>query len=765
MGNFRSLALAGLVLLAGCDDDFPSWHASDGGASNGDGGLSGSDGATGTDDDGGTIGPEPTGPCEVTFRFVPPSGTSAQSVEARGEWDGFVAGTTLAPVAGGAFEGRVTHMPGLVAYKLVVDGNWQLDPGARLRKYVGNVENSAVRVANCHIPALSLTSKSLSRAQAGQGQLSAEVAFAPSVEGAQLDAASVHATLRRDGAATAVAQVSAAGTQIKLTVPQLSDGKYTVLVNAADRNGHAAHPLRLVFWVEAQPFEWQDALLYMTMTDRFRDGDPSNNPAKTAGVDVRVDFQGGDLDGVRAAVNDGTFDKLGVTALWLSPFPTNPSGPWKAADGVHDVMGYHGYWPVRPRAVEPRLGGEVALKALVKEAHAHGIRVLADFVVNHVHQEHDYFQQHPSWFRTGCVCGGPSCDWTEHRLDCLFAPYLPDVNWTVPEVSEQYGDDAVWWLDTFDLDGLRVDAVKHVEDLAVINLSARIRDEFEAAGTRVLLTGETAMGWSDCGLACNADQYGTISRYIGPDGLDGQADFVLYHAVPYRAFAADQKGMIHVDYWTQQSVSQYPADALMTPYIGSHDTARFVTLASYRGQDASHDPGVPNNQWDQIASMPPDGEPYARLRLAMSWLLTLPGAPLVYYGDEYGEWGGVDPNNRVLWRGNGTLSSDEQATLTRVRALGTARRELVALRRGDYRSLSSTEDTLVYARVAAPGQVAIVALTRAAGGATASAVLPTGLGLADGTVLHDRLGGPDVKVVGAAISVPLGGRGAVVLAP
>ena len=60
-----------------------------------------------------------------------------------------------------------------------------------------------------------------------------------------------------------------------------------------------------------------------------------------------------------------------------------------------------------------------------------------------------------------------------------------------------------------------------------MNLSARLRDAFEASGTKFFLTGETAMGWSDCGLACNQDQYGTISRYIGPHGLDGQFDFVL----------------------------------------------------------------------------------------------------------------------------------------------------------------------------------------------------------------------------------------------
>src|SRR5581483_5351307 len=140
-------------------------------------------------------------------------------------------------------------------------------------------------------------------------------------------------------------------------------------------------------------------------------------------------------------------------------------------------------------------------------------------------------------------------------------------------------DDALWWIDRFDLDGLRIDAVKHVEDSAVINLSGRVREEF---GSQVFLMGETAMGWSDCDLGCNKWQYDTISQYVGPRGLNGQFDFPLYYAVPMQVFAHDYKGMIHADYWSQASTWMYPPGSIMTPYIGSHDTPRFVTLATYR---------------------------------------------------------------------------------------------------------------------------------------------------------------------------------------
>jgi glycosidase len=465
-------------------------------------------------------------------------------------------------------------------------------------------------------------------------------------------------------------------------------------------------------------------------------------------------------------IASGALDRLGVNTIWLSPFHTNPAGAYLAQDGVHLSTGYHGYWPTRARQVDARIGGDAALTAMVAEAHAHGIRVLQDFVVNHVHKEHEYVAQHPAWFRTGCVCGTANCDWTAHRLDCMFSDYLPDVDWTVPEVSEQFGDDAVYWLDTFDLDGFRIDAVKHVEDACIANLTARVREEFEATGTRVFMTGETAMGWNGDSPAANQTEYDTISRYIGPNGLDGQFDFVLYHAAAYRTFAYDEKGLLHADFWAQESGRQYPAGAVMTPYIDSHDTARSVTVATYRGQDASHARAIAtDNKWSNVAGPPTDAEPYQRHRLALTWLFGLPGAINLYYGDEYGQWGGADPNNRAAWRGDQALTGEEATTLAFTERLGTARRELPALRRGAYRSIYGTDDALLFARVGAAGEVALVALTRLAAGTIIQAALPATLGLPNGTTLRDRLGGPDVVVTNGALAVTLGPRGAAILAP
>jgi glycosidase len=706
-------------------------------------------------------------PCLTTFRYVPPAGTKPGSVQVSGEWNGFATpGTVLAgPDPQGAYVGSVALAPGLVAYKLVVDGQFMLDPGARLRKYVGSVENSAVRVVDCRAPLLTLTSQSATRPAAGQGRYQAAAAFRAGQGAPPLDPAAVSARIRRGSAqSTLPVAVDSASGAIVVDATQLGDGKYSIFIDAKDTAGRAAPTLRLVFWIEGSAFSWQDAVIYMAMVDRFKNGEPANDAPRTPAADGRADFLGGDLQGLRAVIAAGTLDALGVNVIWLSPFHANPAGAYLAQDGVHLSTGYHGYWPTRARAIDPRIGDDAALEALVAEAHAHGIRVLQDFVVNHVHKEHEYVAQHPDWFRTGCVCGTANCDWTTHRLDCTFSDYLPDVNWTVPAAGEQFADDAVYWLDNFDLDGLRIDAVKHVEDVCITNLTARVRDEFEASGTRVFMTGETAMGWQGDSVPQNQSEYDTINRYIGPHGLDGQFDFVLHHAVAYRTFAYDDKGLLHADFWAQESGRQYPKNAVMTPYIDSHDTARSVTVATYRGQDAVHARSIAtDNKWTNVAGPPDGAEPYQRHRLGLAWLYGLPGAINLYYGDEYGQWGGADPNNRAMWRGDQTLGGEEATTLDFVRKLGTARKELVALRRGAYVPVNGTDDALVFARVAG-SDAALVALTRTAGGTTVQATLPSSLGWANGTTLRDRLGGANVVVTNGSVSIPLGPRGSAILA-
>lgn len=687
--------------------------------------------------------------CVTEFSFGPDP--SVSSVQLAGEW-GWESPEPMVRGSDGVYRAERDLTSGVYCYKFIVDGEWVLDPANAYQAYCSDELNSGVRVPERSLPLLTLDGE----AGFDGHEFTARVLFNAGCGGD--GPAEVTATIVHDFEEHPVdATWSDDDWSLTIALSDLHVGKHTVLIVANDESGRAAERLLLPFWVEEEPFSWQDAVIYMIMTDRFVNGDSSNDPEASPGAEPTADWYGGDLRGITNTIQSGYFDELGIRALWITPFNAGTTETYPDNNGTHMVTGYHGYWPIEPREVDPRLGSADDLREMVTAAHEHGIRIMMDLVVNHVHEDHQYYRDHSDWFNDGCICASPGCDWTTHRLECLFASYMPDIDWRNEDASEQFIEDALWWLETFDLDGFRIDAVKHVNDLAIFNIGTRIVETFEQAGTNYYLDGETAMGWVGHDLESNLGEYETISRYIAPQGLDGQFDFVLYHAVSYNVHAYGEYGYLHLDYWTLQSQLHYPEGAIMTPFVGSHDSSRFLSQCDYRGQDAAHDAGIPNNKWpDQILPEAPDEEEaYERARLGFCWLLTIPGAPLVYQGDEYGEYGGGDPDNRHMFRAVGALSPRESAFLDDLRDLGQVRRDVVALRRGGYQSIGATETFLPFVRETHDGDAALVAINSDL--STVEAVVDlTGTPLI-GESLEDALGwGATVSVDGtqATVSIP-----------
>ena len=700
----------------------------------------------GGDDDPGPTTDVPLRDCLTRFEFVPIGNVT--SVALAGQWDW----TTKEPMTltGDRYTLDKELPAGIHAYKFVVtrDGNeeWVLDPANAYRAYDGGVENSGMRVGDCRAPLVKLASHETS----ADGAVT-KLALFRGADGAAIE--SLRIVRKFEGAETEL-EYERDGGDVAIWLSGLPTGKHTIIAEATAADGKTSRVL-VPFWIERERFDWRDALIYMVMNDRFRNGNPANDPAPSVGADYMAEFYGGDLAGVTQAIEDGTLEAMGVTALWLSPFVENT--PRFHYDGTHGVTAFHGYWPTSARRVDPRLGTEQELDALVTAAHRKGIRVLMDFVINHVHEDHEYFAANPDWFRTGCTCGTPGCDWTDKRLECLFKPYLPDVNWQHPQASETFIEDAMWWLERFDLDGLRVDAVKHVEDLAIFNLSTRIHERFEQGGTEYFLLGETAMGWAGDNVQDNLKEYATISRYVGDRALNGQFDFVLHHATASRVWTDDLNGMLHLDYWTRQSLMHYPSGSIMTPFVGSHDSSRIITRAQY-GSGAD----VIRQKWgDQTRPAPPStDEPYDRVAIAYAWTLLVPGAPLLYYGDEYGEHGGDDPDNRHMWVPPAERDARQSGLHARIARVGQVRRELPELRRGDYVPLTVTEDVLSFARTFA-SQTAIVVINRAPEPRTIEITVPTNVT----STITDRLdpGGRSFTPAGGKISVTMAPRSAAVL--
>jgi glycosidase len=365
-----------------------------------------------------------------------------------------------------------------------------------------------------------------------------------------------------------------------------------------------------------------------------------------------------------------------------------------------------------------------------------------DVVLNHVHQYHPYVTQHPDWFDPRCTCGTAACPWSSHIETCWFTGYLPDVAFDRPESLEAQVDDAMGWVRRFDLDGLRVDAVPMMPRFVTRLLTARAH-RLEGLRTRQYLLGETYTG---------PEGHDLIRWYLGPQGLDGQFDFPLMWAL--RAVFAHESAPL----WTLDDVFAASREAwagstaVMGLMVGNHDVTRFLSEAA--GQ-------YTGDPWNEPPPVPDDPVPYRRLLLAQAFVLTAPGAPILYYGDELGMPGAGDPDNRRPMRFDAERSANERALQAQIERLGRLRRCLPALRRGGFEPLRVTRDQYAYLRDVGDGAPALVVLNRAAQPADVRVALPRGLG-----PLVDALSGaPAVPAADGELRVRVGARSPAVLIP
>ncbi|MBU1430051.1 hypothetical protein KKF91_05735 [Myxococcota bacterium] len=715
--------------------------------------------------------PWPRRRCEIEIAYTDPGAAAVSVAGAFSDWtprpmirEGDRFSVTL--------DARDGLSPGqLYAYKLVVDGRWILDPEGTHRKYDGDCVNSAFLFPDCEAPAVTLAPI--------RPQLS-ENRGAVTVQGRAFKAASgaeiVDLSARLDGEAVALAVDESGAFSVALTALEI--GRHTLSVRAIDAAGEAAAPIDAVFWVEASPFEWRSGPLYLLFIDRFANGARDTDDPVGAPVPYGADWHGGDLWGALAALEDGYFDRLGVKSIWLSPVNRQVEGHFGErdpnADPNHQITAYHGYWPIRAREVDPRYGGDEALRAFIEAAHRRGIRVLLDLINNQIHAQHEYMAAHPDWFRSDCLCGiDPGCGWSERPLDCLFAAYLPDINWRQPEAQAQFISDALYWIEAFGVDGFRVDAVKHVETTSIYNLRAAISERFEAGGARIVMLGETAVSASDrfddqCGEVY-ASGYEWIAAYTGPAALDGQFDFPTHH----RMQAGLLDGTLPFDALEgilADMEAAYPPESLHVQFLGSHDASRMASRAAgdpAAGCRFDDQPGCA-----QLATTPEDPAVFARLRRAQALLMTMPGLPLLYYGDEIALPGGNDPDSRrdMIWgdglaaldMSGGALSAQQQALRGWMEALGALRGAHPALAVGARRELYIEPDFYAFARWTAE-DVVVAAFSRSEAWIEREVSLaPIGRAVPS---LRVALGEGEVTVEGAVMRLRIAPQAAVILTP
>ncbi len=247
------------------------------------------------------------------------------------------------------------------------------------------------------------------------------------------------------------------------------------------------------------PFDWKAANVYFLLTDRFNNGDTSNdlNFDRSLETGKLRGFEGGDLKGITQKIKEGYFTKLGINAIWMTPIVEQIHGATDEGTGV--TYGFHGYWAKDWTAIDPNYGTKEDLKELVDVAHENGIRVLLDAVINHTGPVTAIDPVWPEdWVRTS-----PKCEYSNYQntITCTLVENLPDIrtesNQEValpPQLVEKWKEEGRYeqelkeldaffektghpraprfyimkWLSDyiteFGIDGYRCDTVKHTEE-------------------------------------------------------------------------------------------------------------------------------------------------------------------------------------------------------------------------------------------------------------------------------------------------------------
>jgi glycosidase len=454
------------------------------------------------------------------------------------------------------------------------------------------------------------------------------------------------------------------------------------------------------------PPVWQDRVFYEIFVRSFADS--TTGPLAGDGIG---DFQG--LIERLDYLNDGdpaTTDDLGITGIWLMPISPSPS--------------YHGYDVTDYYAVNPQYGSMEDLRRFLAEAHRRGIVVITDLVLNHSSVKHPAFRaalrddpQYRDWYifvpeSEVPTTRGPWDQVVWHELGRkhyygIFWSGMPDLNYRTPAVTAEAHRIAQFWLRDVGVDGFRLDAIRHLiengDEMSDTPETVAWLQDFQRHVRRVAPEAFTV------GEVWTVTE--TVSDYVAKDALDLAFEFELATAILEAARTGQGDKLT---YAIANVARSYPAGRYAT-FVTNHDQNR---IASELREDS------------------------ARMKLAASLLLTLPGVPFIYYGEEIGQIG-AKPDEMIrnpmpwtsgthggfttaaqpwepLQRGHerrnvATQEADPDSLLHHYKRLIRLRQSEPALRRGAVRVLETGRaDVVAWERVLGERRLVVVANLSAA---------------------------------------------------
>jgi len=329
----------------------------------------------------------------------------------------------------------------------------------------------------------------------------------------------------------------------------------------------------------------KDDVIYFIMVDRFADSDVEANLPDVDKDNLRA-FQGGDLQGI--IDNLDYIKSTGATAIWLTPIMEN--GP----------NGYHGYWIYDFYKVDPHFGTLETFKALVVKAHEMGLKIILDYIVNHTGYDAPWLNDpdKADWFHPDRTIS----NWKDaEEVELGWLAGLPDLDQSNPDVSSYFIENALWWIKETNIDGFRLDTMRHVSKTFWEDFSVAIKSE----DPDFFLLGEV---W---------DQNVKTLETYHQVGIDSLTNYSLFNGIN-NAFTATANMFSLVNALDKEKSFTHPE--LNAIFIDNHDNARFASVNPRRSLDY--------------------------VKQALTFVYTYPAIPVIYYGTELGMSGAFDPENR-----------------------------------------------------------------------------------------------------------------------
>ncbi|GAB6100141.1 hypothetical protein JCM16358_20200 [Halanaerocella petrolearia] len=418
----------------------------------------------------------------------------------------------------------------------------------------------------------------------------------------------------------------------------------------ADTNSRtAAKATEFAYYVDDyQTPQWaKDAIIYQVFVDRFRDGNKDNNEpgvAKLPHDQQLKKWMGGDLAGLKEKLD--YIADLGVNAIWISPVY---KGPYS-----------HGYHPADFKQIDPHFGNAKLMKEIVKKAHEKDIKVIYDFVANHSSNRHPFFQdalekgkqsKYYDWYSF--------TDWPNKYETFYDIKELPEFNNDNYQARNYMLNEVVpYWLNELGVDGFRLDYAKGPS----YSFWVDFRNKVKQLDSEAYIFGEI---W---------DNRQKIDSYEGE--LDGAIGFGM-HGAFNKTFAQD-KSMRELTATVEKNLAAFDDQYIINSFLDSHDMPRFLFEA---------------------------GGDVKKLKLAAAAQFTLPGTPIIYYGDEVGLSQSGDHNAVSEWKDRyyrepmpWNKADQNLDVKDHYKELIKLRKQEVALRRGSYKTLYTSQDILLFKR-------------------------------------------------------------------